>query len=101
MSDRYPLMDIRHASIEEQLAIFLHIVGHNTKNRKVWVKFLHSRETISRYFNNVICAIYAIRDNFVLPLSNNCYPDIEDNPIWCIFFKVSTKLNKYKIFSFL
>ena len=47
MRDRHLLVGIRHVPIEEQLAIFLHIVGHNTKNRIVQVELLCSGETIS------------------------------------------------------
>ena len=32
MRDRYPMCDTRHASIEEQLAMFLYVIEHNTKN---------------------------------------------------------------------
>lgn len=68
MCDTHLLVDSRHVSIEEQLAIFLHIVGHNTKNKTVRLEFLRSGETSSRYFNNVIHAICEIRDALSYPL---------------------------------
>ncbi|XP_039117478.1 protein ALP1-like [Dioscorea cayenensis subsp. rotundata] len=85
--DKHLLVDSRHVSVEEQLAIFLHIVGHNTKNRIMRVEFLRSGETISRYFNNVLRAVCAIRDDFVHPPSGTCHHEIETNPNWYPFFK--------------
>jgi hypothetical protein len=37
-------------TVEEQLAIFLYIVGHNSSNRDAQERFQHSGETITRYF---------------------------------------------------
>ncbi|CAA7028374.1 unnamed protein product [Microthlaspi erraticum] len=50
---------LRHTNrikIEEQLAIFLFIVGHNLRTRAVQELFGYSGETISRHFNNVLNA---------------------------------------------
>ncbi|XP_010252991.1 PREDICTED: uncharacterized protein LOC104594398 [Nelumbo nucifera] len=41
-------------SVEEQLAIFLHIVGHNERNRMMQERFEHSDETISCFFNDML-----------------------------------------------
>ncbi|KAJ6349635.1 hypothetical protein OIU77_007088 [Salix suchowensis] len=46
--------------IEEQLAIFLNIIGHNEHNRVIQERFQHSGETISRHFNNVLKAIKSL-----------------------------------------
>lgn len=43
--------------IEEQLAIFMFIIGHNLRTRAVQELFRYSGETISRHFNNVLNAI--------------------------------------------
>ncbi|GAA0147370.1 hypothetical protein LIER_36504 [Lithospermum erythrorhizon] len=43
--------------IEEQLAIFLSVVGQNKTNREMQERFQHSGETISRHFNNVLKAM--------------------------------------------
>ncbi|KAK1257975.1 hypothetical protein QJS04_geneDACA010324 [Acorus gramineus] len=50
------LEDTRNMIIEEQLAIFLTIVGHNTTNRYCQDRFQHSGETISRQFRAVLSA---------------------------------------------
>ncbi|XP_039115850.1 protein ALP1-like [Dioscorea cayenensis subsp. rotundata] len=87
MRDKHLLQDTRHISVEEQLAIFLHIVGHNTKNRTMRIEFVRSGETISRYFNCVLRAVYAVRDDFVHSPSSTSHPKIECNPNWYPFFK--------------
>ncbi|KAK3018390.1 hypothetical protein RJ639_003845, partial [Escallonia herrerae] len=52
LRQRAMLRDTPGVSIEEQLAIFLNIVGHNERNRVIQERFQHSGETISRHFNN-------------------------------------------------
>ncbi|KAL8514737.1 hypothetical protein ACS0TY_013715 [Phlomoides rotata] len=46
------LRSTRNVSINEQVAIFLTIMSHHTKNRVVKHTFRHSRYTISKHFNN-------------------------------------------------
>ena len=36
-----------HLPLEEQLVMFLHTLGHNLRNHKIYHNFSHSRETIS------------------------------------------------------
>jgi hypothetical protein len=40
--------------VEQQVAIFLHTIGHNVRNRLVDTNFTMSGETVSRYFNKVL-----------------------------------------------
>ncbi|KAG2307936.1 hypothetical protein Bca52824_027684 [Brassica carinata] len=58
---------LRHTNrikIEEQLAIFLFIIGHNLRTRAVQELFGYSGETISRHFNNVLNAVTSISTSF-------------------------------------
>lgn len=59
------LRDTAGVSIEEQLAIFLNIIGHNERNRVIQDRFQHSGETISRHFNNVLKAIKSLSREFL------------------------------------
>lgn len=43
----------RNMDIDEQVAIFLHIIAHNVKNRVMICRFYRSGETISRHFSRV------------------------------------------------
>ncbi|XP_061354410.1 protein ALP1-like [Gastrolobium bilobum] len=43
--------------VEEMLAIFLHILAHDVKNRIIKRQFMRSGETISRQFTNVLLSV--------------------------------------------
>lgn len=88
LRERGMLRDTPGVMIEEQLAIFLNIVGHNERNRVIQERYQHSGETISRHFNNVLRAVKSLSREFLqlppvsTPLqileSNRFYPYFED-----------------------
>jgi len=49
--------DAFRSTVEEQVAKFLHIIGHNVKNQSVSFFFHRYGETVSRYFHNVLKAL--------------------------------------------
>lgn len=51
--DRGLLEDTIHMCVEQQVAMFLHTIGHNVRNRVVATNFGRSGENVSRYFNKV------------------------------------------------
>ncbi|XP_073355660.1 uncharacterized protein [Aegilops tauschii subsp. strangulata] len=55
------LEDSIHTGVEEQVAMFLHIAGHNQKFRVIHNTFKWSVETISRYFKQVLYAVGELR----------------------------------------
>jgi hypothetical protein len=55
--ERGLLLDSIHISVEEQVAIFFHVVGHNQRFKVMHNTFRRSTETLSRYFNQVLYAI--------------------------------------------
>ncbi|TVU31331.1 hypothetical protein EJB05_23013, partial [Eragrostis curvula] len=73
---RLLLRDSIHASIEEQVAMFLHVVGHNERFRVVNLTFRRSVETTSRYFQEVLYAVGELRNEMIVPPSNNVHPKI-------------------------
>ncbi|KAI3823072.1 hypothetical protein L1987_04498 [Smallanthus sonchifolius] len=80
---------LRHTSrikVEEQLAIFLFIIGHNLRTRAVQELFRYSGETISRHFNNVLNAIIAISLEFFQPPGSKIPPEIRDDPRFYPYF---------------
>ncbi|KAK6145042.1 hypothetical protein DH2020_021862 [Rehmannia glutinosa] len=87
LRQRGMLRDTASVMIEEQLGIFLNIVGHNERNRVIQERFQHSGETISRHFNNVLKAIKSLSREFLQPpplttpveilKSNRFYPYLE------------------------
>ncbi|XP_050208076.1 uncharacterized protein LOC126657432 isoform X2 [Mercurialis annua] len=65
LRQRGMLRDTAGVMIEEQLAIFLNVIGHNERNRVIQERFQHSGETISRHFNNVLKAIKSLSREFL------------------------------------
>lgn len=55
--DRGLLEDTINVCVEEQVAMFLHTIGHNLRNRVVGATFRRSGETVSQYFNLVLHAV--------------------------------------------
>ncbi|KAF7815082.1 protein ALP1-like [Senna tora] len=51
------LRPTRNMLVDEQVAIFLHILSHHVKNRVIQFRFGRSGETVSRYFNTVLKAM--------------------------------------------
>lgn len=51
------LKSAKHLLVDEQVAMFLHIVEHHVKKRVMRFKFFRSRNTISKYFHNVLHSI--------------------------------------------
>ena len=47
----------KNMSVEEMVAMFLHIIAHDVKNRVVKRQFMRSQETVSRRFNDVLLAV--------------------------------------------
>ena len=47
----------KNMSVEEMVAMFLHIIAHDVKNRVVKRQFMRSQETVSRRFNDVLLTV--------------------------------------------
>ncbi|XLR19086.1 hypothetical protein S83_046998, partial [Arachis hypogaea] len=54
--------DTIHVTVEEQVARFLYIIGHNVKNRTISFFFHRSGETISRNFHAVLRAVISLEE---------------------------------------
>ncbi|XP_034692549.1 uncharacterized protein LOC117919450 [Vitis riparia] len=87
LRQRGMLRDTAGVMIEEQLAIFLNIIGHNERNRVIQERFQHSGETISRHFNNVLKAIKSLSREFLQPPPLSTPPEILRNNRFYPYFK--------------
>ena len=87
---RILVTDSIHASIEEQVAMFLHVVGHNERFRVVDLTFRRSVETISRFFQRVLYAVGELRNEMIVPPSSSVPPKIHGSRRWYPYFKVSS-----------
>jgi len=88
LRQRGMLRDTAGVMIEEQLAIFLNIIGHNERNRVIQERFQHSGETISRHFNNVLKAIKSLSREFLQPPPIATPPEILSSNRFYPYFKV-------------
>ncbi|KAK2989299.1 hypothetical protein RJ640_026682 [Escallonia rubra] len=88
LRQRAMLRDTPGVSIEEQLAIFLNIVGHNERNRVIQERFQHSGETISRHFNNVLKAIKSLSRELLQPAPLSTPLEILGSNRFYPYFKV-------------
>jgi len=72
--------DAFRSTVEEQVAKFLHIIGHNVKNRTVSLFFHRSGETVSCHFHNVLNAILMLEEEFLKqPSRSEVQPYIFNN----------------------
>ncbi|KAK5776625.1 hypothetical protein PVK06_044585 [Gossypium arboreum] len=56
------LKSSRNMLVDEQVAMFLHIISHHLKNRVIKHHFNRSGETVSRSFHNVLNAVILLQD---------------------------------------
>ncbi|XP_052723797.1 protein ALP1-like [Vigna angularis] len=76
------------STVEQQLAQFLHIIGHNVKNRSVAFFFHRSGSTVSRHFHNVLGAILSLESEFLIqPSGNEVHPYVFSNNRFYPYFK--------------
>ncbi|XP_057740086.1 uncharacterized protein LOC130957232 [Arachis stenosperma] len=74
------LDDDGHVGIGEQVATFLIILAHHTKNRSVQVRFYRSGETVSRYFHKVLGSVLRVQS--VLFAKADPVPEDSIDPRW-------------------
>ncbi|XLR39912.1 hypothetical protein S83_024572, partial [Arachis hypogaea] len=76
------------STVEEQVALFLHIIGHNVKTRTMSFFFHRSGETISRHIHNILHAILSLEVEFFQQPSSKDVPyEIHNNSQFYPFFK--------------
>ena len=59
------LKPMKNIDVDEQVAIFLHILAHHVKNRVIKHRFGRSGESVSRHFNNVLHSIIRLQSEFL------------------------------------
>ena len=59
------LQDTQHATVEKQVAKFLHTLSHNVKTHTISFFFFNSSETISHHFHNVLRSVIMLEDQFL------------------------------------
>lgn len=74
------LKGTKNMDVEEMVAIFLHIISHDVKNRIIRRQFARSGETISRQFNVVLNGILHLHG--VLLKKPEPFPDDSIDSRW-------------------
>jgi len=82
------VLDSVNASIEEQVSMFLHVVGHNQRYRVVHQSFRRSIETVHRHFHQVLYAVGELRSEMIKPPGLETHPKIFESQRWNPYFKV-------------
>jgi len=91
--------DAVRCTLEEQVAKFLHIIGHNVKNRSVSFFFYRSGSTVSRHFHNVLDTVLSLESKFLIQPSDTEVQDhVLNNSRFYPYFKVSSAIILYIFF---
>ncbi|XP_052627203.1 uncharacterized protein LOC128133717 [Lactuca sativa] len=80
LEQRGGLKNSKNMLVDEQVAMFLHVLAHNEKNRIIVERFKRSGETVSRYFKLVLDAVCRLHKEFYkkpVPI-----PDDETDERW-------------------
>jgi hypothetical protein len=88
------LNDNAGVSVEEQVAMFLHVVGHIQRFRVMHQSFRRSIETIHRHFHQVLFAIGELRSEMIKPPSTTTHPKILGSHRWNPYLQVTTHYQK-------
>ncbi|KAI3678458.1 hypothetical protein L6452_37752 [Arctium lappa] len=73
------LTDSKHILVEEKMAIFLMIIGHNQRYRVLKNRFQHSTQTIHKNFHEVLDKMIEFAKEIIVPTSFNPNPDVPGN----------------------
>lgn len=78
--EQYGVRNTRFLSVEEQVMIFLIVVGHCDSTRCSGYEWRYSTETVSRHFNNICSYIVRLAPQFIGPPNfDNIPPVIANN----------------------
>jgi len=80
LRERGLLVDTLHVSVEEQLAMFLKIVGQYHTHSSVAIAMWRSGWTVSTYFNTVLRAIVKLAPKLIYVRSTSTHPKITKSP---------------------
>nr|POE66607.1 hypothetical protein CFP56_32815 [Quercus suber] len=88
--------------VQETVAIFLYIVGHNTRMRPMADRFQHSTETVDRKFRRVLQAVHTYGQHLIKPdpnvvgLPENLRGNNKYDPWFEARFPILSNMAKYK-----
>ncbi|KAL4028740.1 hypothetical protein IC575_011951 [Cucumis melo] len=66
------LSSTKIVDVEEMVAMFLHVLVHDVKNRVIQREFVRSGETVSRHFNIILLAVLRLYEELIKRPVPNC-----------------------------
>ncbi|XP_023766546.1 uncharacterized protein LOC111915080 [Lactuca sativa] len=72
----YALKDSKHVSVEEKMAMFFMMIRHNQRYVIIKRKFQHSKQTIHKFFHEVLDKMLLFAHDIIVPTSFNPNPNI-------------------------
>ncbi|XP_008444024.1 uncharacterized protein LOC103487473 [Cucumis melo] len=72
---RADLESTEHVDVEEMVALFLHVLAHDVKNRQIQREFVRSSEIVPQHFNMVLMAVLRLHDELLAtpqPITSGC-----------------------------
>ncbi|KAL5538240.1 hypothetical protein UlMin_046208 [Ulmus minor] len=85
---QHGVRNTRSLSVEEQVMMFLLVVGHGDSTRRSGYEWHHSTETVSRHFNNICFRIVGLAPQLIGPPDfNNIPPLIANNSRYFPYFR--------------
>ncbi|XP_023769579.2 uncharacterized protein LOC111918148 [Lactuca sativa] len=72
----YSLKDNKHVSVEEKMAMFLMMIEHNQRYVIIKRRFQHSKQTIHKFFYEVLEKMMLFAQDVIVPTSFNPNPNI-------------------------
>jgi hypothetical protein len=80
--------DREGVSVEEQVAMFLHVVSHNQRFRVVHHPFRRSIQTVHKHFHQIMYAVGELRNEIMKAPSSGTHPKVLGSPRWNPYLKV-------------
>jgi hypothetical protein len=80
LRSRALLEDTFHVAIEEQVAMFIHCVGHHWSNRSIGFEFMRSSETVNSYFHHVLDVLCILARDLICIRSVETHSKITSAP---------------------
>ncbi|KAL5574094.1 hypothetical protein UlMin_023691 [Ulmus minor] len=97
LESRDGLRASKYLQIDEQVAIFLHIISHHIKNIVIKFQFLRSKETVSKYYHNVLHSVIQLHRKLLQKFEPVPENSIDERWKW---FKSHKEAAPFKIKSF-
>jgi predicted chitinase len=87
--ERSLVTDRDGVSVEEQVAMFLHVAGHNQRFRVAHHSFRRSIQTVHKHFHQVLYAVGELRNEMIKAPCTTTHPKIQGSHRWYPYLKVN------------